>query len=158
MNVITFIGNLGADPELRYTAAQSAVVKLSLAINEVYFIEGSRREKTIWIDVEAWGPLAASTDQHCRKGDRIGVTGALDQSEWEDATTGKKRRRLYVRASRIDFLHQKAGDAQPSRENASQPPSGKPQPHSDSTRRPPADASKGAGGGKFDDFEDDIPF
>ena len=78
MNVCTFIGRLGKDPDMRYTTSGKAVVSFSLAVNR-----DGKRDETDWIDFVAWEKAAELISQYCHKGDLIGVTGSLYRKEWE---------------------------------------------------------------------------
>lgn len=154
MNIVTFIGNIGADPDVRFTQNGTAVAKLSVAINESFTTAGGeRQEKTVWVGVEAWKALAETIQKHCHKGDRIAVTGSLDISEWEDKN-GTRRSRLFVRASRVDFLTAPRGEGAQQPSSASQPAQRKPETPSGTSPAPAAQGKRGA----FDDFEDDVPF
>ena len=96
MNVCTFIGRLGKDPDMRYTTSGKAVVSFSLAVNR-----DGKRDETDWIDFVAWEKAAELISQYCHKGDLIGVTGSLYRKEWEK--DGQKRYAHEVKVNRIDF-------------------------------------------------------
>ena len=105
MNVCTFIGRLGRDPEMRYTTNGKAVVSFSLGVNR-----DGKKDETDWIDFVAWEKTAELIAKHCHKGDLIGVTGNLQQRTWEDKE-GKKRISHEVRVGRIDFCGGKKSEA-----------------------------------------------
>ena len=96
MNVCTFIGRLGKDPEMRYTTNGKAVVAFSLAVNR-----DGKKDESDWIDFVAWEKTAEVIAQYCHKGDLIGVTGNLQQRSWEK--DGQKRSVHEVKVNRIDF-------------------------------------------------------
>jgi single-strand DNA-binding protein len=96
MNVCTFIGRLGKDPDMRYTTSGKAVVSFSLAVNR-----DGKKDESDWIDFVAWEKTAEVISQYCHKGDLIGVTGALQRKEWEK--DGQKRYAHEVKVNRIDF-------------------------------------------------------
>ena len=96
MNVCTFIGRLGRDPEMRYTTNGKAVVSFSLAVNR-----DGKKDESDWIDFVAWEKTAEIIANHCHKGDLIGVTGNLQRREWEK--DGQKRFAHEVKVNRIDF-------------------------------------------------------
>lgn len=108
MNVCTFIGRLGRDPEMRYTPNGKAVVSFSLAVNR----DGKKDERD-WIDFVAWEKTAEVIAQYCHKGDLLGVTGSLQRREWEKY--GQKRYAHEVKVNRIDFCGGKkdAGNSAP---------------------------------------------
>lgn len=96
MNVCTFIGRLGKDPDMNYTTNGKAVVSFSLAVNR-----DGKKDESDWIDFVAWEKTAEVVAQYCHKGDLIGVTGNLQRREWEK--DGQKRYAHEVRVNRIDF-------------------------------------------------------
>ena len=96
MNVCTFIGRLGGEPEMRYTTSGKAVVSFSLAVNR-----DGKKDESDWINFVAWEKTAEVIAQYCHKGDLIGVTGNLQQRSWEK--DGQKRSVHEVKVNRIDF-------------------------------------------------------
>jgi single-strand DNA-binding protein len=105
-NQVVLLGNLTADPELRYTPNGTAVTDLRLAVNETRRGE----EVTLFIDVTAWDKTAEACGQYISKGSQILVAGRLRQETWEDRDTGKKRSKISVTANTVQFL--RSGDAQ----------------------------------------------
>jgi len=110
------IGNLGRDPETRYTANGNPVTSFSVAVNRVYTAGGERREETEWFRVSAWNKLAETCSQYLHKGSRVYVEGRLKTSTW-DAADGQKRLSLEVTASDMIILDTKgrteSGDVAP---------------------------------------------
>lgn len=103
-NRVVLVGNLGREPETR-TAGSSSVTSFSLAVNEKWKTrDGDTRERTDWVDVEAWGKTGDLVAQYLSKGSQCLVEGRLRQDTWEDRDTGKKRSRLKVNADRVVFL------------------------------------------------------
>ena len=98
MNVCTFIGRLGGEPEMRYTTSGKAVVSFSLAVNR-----DGKKDESDWINFVAWEKTAEVIAQYCHKGDLIGVTGNLQQRSWEK--DGQKRSVHEVKVNRIDFCN-----------------------------------------------------
>ena len=96
MNVCSFIGRRGKDPEMRYTTNGKAVVSFSLGVNR-----DGKKDETDWINFVAWEKTAEVIAQYCHKGDLIGVTGSLQQRSWEK--DGQKHTVHEVRVNRIDF-------------------------------------------------------
>lgn len=85
INKVILVGNLGQDPELRYTPSGTAVCNMRLATNEVYRDpEGNLVERTEWHNLVAWGRLAEICNQYLRKGSKIYVEGSLQTRSWED--------------------------------------------------------------------------
>jgi len=134
------IGNMGADPELRYTPSNAAVVELRVAINEAWKDKnGTKQERTEWISVRAWRDLAEICAKYLTKGKQVYVEGRLKTETWEDKDGGGKRYKTIVEADKVIFL---GGGQGAGRGRGEQPPPG---------AEPPA-----SGGGN--DSDDDIPF
>lgn len=84
MNHVSVIGNLGADPELRFTPQGDAVCNFSLAVSRRYQVGGDWKEETDWIRVQAWKNLAENIAESLVKGNRVIVVGRFKQRDWED--------------------------------------------------------------------------
>jgi single-strand DNA-binding protein len=111
LNKVMLIGNLGKDPEMRYTANGSAVTTFSLAVNRTsQSPEGERREETEWFDVVAWNRLAELCSQFLQKGRKAYVEGRLHTRSWE-GQDGQKRYRTEVVANTVLFLDAAGGGA-----------------------------------------------
>ena len=83
MNKILVIGNVGSDPEMRYTPNGTAVTSFSLATNRVYTnASGERKEETEWFTVNAWGREAENSNQYVTKGMKIYAEGRLKTDTW----------------------------------------------------------------------------
>lgn len=98
-NKITLIGNLGRDPELRYTPGGKAVCDFSLATAE----KSGGQERTTWFKVTIWGQRAEMLGQYVAKGSQVYVEGRLQLDEYTDRE-GAKRVTLNVTASEVQFL------------------------------------------------------
>src|SRR3989304_3552236 len=93
LNKVMLIGNLGKDPEMRYTANGSAVTTFSLAVNRSFGGgDGGRREETEWFTIVTWNKLAELLGQHLQKGRKVFVEGRLTTRSW-DGPDGQKRYR-----------------------------------------------------------------
>jgi single-strand DNA-binding protein len=80
------IGNLGRDPEMRYTPSGRPVTTFSVAANRQYTnAEGEKQTETEWFNVVAWGKLAEICNQYLAKGRQVYVEGRLQTRQWEDA-------------------------------------------------------------------------
>jgi single-strand DNA-binding protein len=109
LNKVMLIGNLGKDPEMRYTANGSAVTTFSLAVNRTsQSPEGERREETEWFDIVAWNRLAELCSQFLQKGRKAYVEGRLHTRSWE-GQDGQKRYRTEVVANTVLFLDAAGG-------------------------------------------------
>ena len=85
VNKVIIIGNVGADPELRYTAKGNAVVNLSIATNrEIAHADGSKTNQTDWHKAVLWGKRAEICAKYLSKGERIYLEGAMQMKNWTD--------------------------------------------------------------------------
>jgi single-strand DNA-binding protein len=104
VNRVILIGNLGRDPELRYTQSGQAVANFSLATTDRFSSrEGERQERTEWHRIVAWGRTAELCAQYLSKGRSVYIEGRLQTNEWEDKE-GQKRRTTEVVAQTVQFL------------------------------------------------------
>ena len=114
---ITLIGNLGNDPEMRYTPTGVPVTSFSLAVSRSWVgQDGQRQDKTVWFRVTAWRKLAETTSQYLTKGSKVLVVGEVEEPRaWMDNRSGEPRAGLEVTAQTVRFLSTKgeAGAAVP---------------------------------------------
>jgi single-strand DNA-binding protein len=104
VNKVILIGNLGRDPELRYTQSGQAVANFTLATTERFpGKDGERQERTEWHRVVAWGRTAELCAQYLSKGRSVYVEGRLQTREWENRE-GQKQRTTEVVALTVQFL------------------------------------------------------
>ena len=112
LNKVMLIGNLGADPEMRYTANGSAVTTFRVACSRTWQQpNGERQEDTEWFTVVTWNKLAEICSQNLNKGRRVYVEGRLSTRSWDDRETGQKRYRTEVIANQVLFLDRPQGVA-----------------------------------------------
>ena len=115
LNKCMIIGNLGKDPEMRYTPSGQAVTQFSVAVNRNHKdAQGEWQEETEWFRVVAWGPLAERTAENLRKGRKVYVEGRLQTRQWEDRD-GQKRYTTELIANTVtplDKRMQEDGDDQ----------------------------------------------
>ncbi len=90
INRVVLIGNLTKDPDLRSTQTGSSVANFSIANNLIYTVSGERKEYTSFFNCIAWGKLGEAIAQYCKKGNRIGLEGRLQQRTWYDQNGNKK--------------------------------------------------------------------
>jgi len=134
VNKVIIVGNLGADPELRYTAGGTAVAKFSLATSEKFNDrQGVQQERTSWHRVTAWGKLAEICGQYLVKGKQVYIEGKLQYGSYDK--DGVKHYTTDIIANTMQML----GGGNGSRTQDHEPPFGPPE------------------GGVPDDM-DDIPF
>ena len=103
LNSCTFIGNLGKDPDMRYTANGSAVATFSLAVNRTYSGDAGKREEVEWVNIVCWNKLAELCSEHLNKGRKVYVQGRLSTRSW-DGPDGQKKYRTEVVANQVLFL------------------------------------------------------
>lgn len=103
-NQVSLLGNLGADPELRYTGKGTPVANFRVATNENYTdAEGVRHERTEWHRVVVWGKLAESCGKYLEKGRQVALQGSLRTRAWDDKE-GQKRYTTEIVANNVTFL------------------------------------------------------
>ncbi|MFC2071293.1 single-stranded DNA-binding protein [Chloroflexota bacterium] len=108
LNKVMIIGNLGSEPEMRFTPNGNPVTSFRVATNRVYTTpEGERREETEWFTVVAWGKLAEQCNQFLAKGRLVYAEGRLRTHTWE-SQDGQKHYRTEIVASRVTFLDRQA--------------------------------------------------
>ncbi len=107
LNKMMIIGNLGADPELRYTPGGKAVAELRVAVNDrSKGPDGEWQEETQWFRVELWEQAAERAAERLRKGHKVFAEGALRAREWE-GKDGQKRTSLEIRFARVQSLERR---------------------------------------------------
>ena len=154
VNKVIIVGNLGRDPETRYMPDGGAITNISVATTDVWKDkQGEKQEKTEWHRVAFFGKLAEIAGEYLKKGSQVYVEGRLQTRKWQDKD-GADKYTTEIVADRMQMLGSRQGMGgagagagaereAPEREGAAAKGSAKP-------------AAKA--GGKFDDFEDDIPF
>jgi single-strand DNA-binding protein len=108
LNKVILIGRLVRDPELRYTPNGTSVANFSIASNRSYTTSGEKVENTSFFNCIAWSKLGELVVQYCKKGNRIGLEGRLQQRSWEDQD-GKKRSTVEVVVENLQFLTPRDG-------------------------------------------------
>ena len=108
VNKIIIIGNLGSEPEMRFTPNGRPVTSFSVATNWRFTTpEGERKEETEWFTIVTWGRLAEQCNQFLTKGRLVYVEGRLRTHSWE-GQDGQKRYRNEIVADRVSFLDRQA--------------------------------------------------
>lgn len=100
INVVTLVGRVGTDPEVKYFESGTVVCNLTLAVRR----RSSRDDKPDWFNLELWGKTAEIAANYVRKGSLIGVSGALKLDHWQDRSSGAARSKPVVRVDRLDLL------------------------------------------------------
>lgn len=153
VNKVILVGNLGQDPEVRYSASGSPVANFSIATSESWNDKnGQRQERTEWHRIVAWGKLAELCGEYLAKGRQVYVEGKLQTRNWEDRD-GNKRYTTEIIANQVTFL---GGRGEASMGGGSRP-NRAPQ---SSNANPPSQSSSGGGYdyGPPPMTEDDVPF
>lgn len=103
MNKIIVIGNLGRDPEMRYTPNGQAVTSFTVASNRKYKTAGGeQKEEVEWFNVSAWGKLGETCNQFLTKGSQVYVEGRLSSRSYE--SNGQTRFSMEINLTDIQFL------------------------------------------------------
>lgn len=125
LNKVLIIGRLGADPELRHTAAGTPVATFRVAASRQWRDpNGNLHDETEWFNVVAWNRLAEICHQYLSRGARVYIEGRLQTRTWEDPQTGQSRSRVEVVAQDMILLEQRESraDDSPSRPPRREPP------------------------------------
>jgi len=126
VNKVILIGNLGADPEVRFIPAGQAVANFRIATSDTWTDKtGQKQERTEWHRIVVWGKTAENCGEYLKKGRQVYVEGRLQTREWTD----KENRKNYtteVVAHDVKFLGPKPDDAEA--DAGSPPPEGEPPP------------------------------
>jgi single-strand DNA-binding protein len=148
VNKVIIVGNLGADPEIRYLPSGEAVANLRVATTDVWKDkDGSKQEATEWHRISFFGRQAEVCGQYLKKGSQIYVEGSIRTRKWQDKE-GQERYTTEIRGDRMQMLGGRQGMGEAPPRDAGDAGSGRPA---------PAKAASPAGTG-FNDLEDDIPF
>jgi single-strand DNA-binding protein len=104
LNKVLLIGNLGRDPEMKYTPQGTPVTTFSLAVSRTWKTpDGQTRDETEWFKVVAWERLAEQCNEYLRKGSKVFIEGRLQTREWQ-APDGQQRQMVEVVASNMLIL------------------------------------------------------
>ena len=104
LNKVMIIGNLGADPEMRFAPSGSPVTSFTIASSRIFTTkDGEKKQETEWFTVVAWDKLAENCNQFLSKGRKAYVEGRLKTRSWEDKE-GVKHYKTEVIASQVIFL------------------------------------------------------
>jgi single-strand DNA-binding protein len=155
VNKVILIGNLGRDPETRYMPDGGAITNISIATTEQWKDKnGDKQEKTEWHRVAFFGKLAEIAGEYLKKGSQVYVEGRLQTRKWQDKD-GQDKYTTEIVANAMQMLGSRQGMGGNAPDMGDRDSGG-----GSSQRAAPAGkpAAAGKAGGKFDDFEDDIPF
>lgn len=156
VNKAIIVGNLGRDPEMRYTQSNTAVTNFTVATTDTWSDRnGEKQERTEWHRVVTWGRLAEICGQYLQKGKQVYIEGRLQTREWEDQN-GQKKYTTEIVAQTMQMLG-RAGDFQgggaPSGAPSGPPAGGQPRQAKQGGGEDPFGSPPMPGGD-----EDDLPF
>ncbi|MFC3152088.1 single-stranded DNA-binding protein [Litoribrevibacter euphylliae] len=187
INKVILVGNLGQDPETRYTANNSAVTNITIATSDSWTDKqsGQKQERTEWHRVVMFNKLGEIAGQYLRKGSKVYIEGALRTRKWQDQQ-GQDRYTTEIVANDMQMLDSRGGDqpmgggqpmnqpmggyqqptAAPAPAQSNMAPQSQPmqqpvqQPYQPQQGQQPQQAPQqpAPAPGGFDDFDDDIPF
>jgi single-strand DNA-binding protein len=149
INKVILIGNLGRDPEIRYTASGLAVANLTLATSESWKDKqtGENVERTEWHRIVLYQRLAEIAGEYLKKGSKIFVEGRLQTRKWQDKTSGQDRYTTEIVGDNMQMLDSKGNHT------SEAPAFEKPAPATAASVSPSGEAAL-----SLDQFDDDIPF
>src|SRR5579872_7440766 len=108
LNRVEIIGNLGKDPEVKYTQSGTAIANFSVATSSSYKDKGGQwQEKKDWINITAWAKLAEVCEKYLHKGSKVYLSGRLETQSWEDKQSGEKKYKTIVVAGDLIMLDSK---------------------------------------------------
>ncbi len=150
VNKVILLGNLGRDPEVRFTPSGQAVANFTIATNESWTDkQGAKQERTEWHRIVVWGKLAELCGEYLKKGRQAFIEGRLQTREWTDKEN-KKNYTTEIVANNVQFLGSGPG-AGSKRDDFGPPPPG-------DDLAPPPNAGYAGGSGGPQGGGDDIPF
>jgi single-strand DNA-binding protein len=160
INKVILIGNLGNDPEVKYTAGGSAVANVTIATSENWKDKttGENQERTEWHRVVFFGRLAEIVGEYLKKGSQIYIEGRLQTRKWQDKE-GQDRYTTEIVANEMQMLGGRGGGSGASSGAGSSGGGYESRSSGGDSPRSERPAKTGTGGGApADDFDDDIPF
>ena len=120
LNKVILIGNLGQDPEARFTPQGTAVTNLSVATNEAWKDQGGElQERTEWHKIVLYGRMAETASEYMKKGQMVYVEGRLNTREWEDQNQ-VKRRTTEIRCDNFTMLGKRSDSSGSSQEKSTE--------------------------------------
>jgi len=123
LNKVMIIGNLGRDPEMRYTPSGRPVTTFSVAVSRSWkSSNGEHRSETEWFKIVAWGKLAEICKEYLNKGQQVYIEGRLQTREWEDKE-GQQRTTVEVVANEMTMLGDRRDKSQNDENSAEDAPS-----------------------------------
>ena len=149
INKAIIVGNLGRDPEVRYTANGNAIANITVATTESWKDKqsGERQERTEWHRVVFFGRLAEIAGEYLKKGSQVYIEGSIRTQKWQDKESGQDRYTTEIVARDMQMLGSRGGEASGASDDN----------YSGGARSAGGSSGGGATGGD-PDLDDDIPF
>ena len=153
INRVTLIGNLGQDPEVRYSAAGAAVATINIATSEQWTCKqsGQKQESTEWHRVVMFNRLGEIAGEYLKKGSQVYIEGKLQTRKWQDQN-GQDRYTTEIVANEMQMLGGGNAGGNPQRQPPAQQASQQQPPRQQAAQPAPQQAPQGGG------LDDDIPF
>jgi single-strand DNA-binding protein len=168
VNKVILIGNLGADPEVRYMPNGGAVANLRIATSESWKDQqtGQTQERTEWHSVVMYRRLAEIAGEYLKKGSKVYIEGSLRTRKWQDKNTGQDRYTTEIIGNEMQMLDRAGGGMGGGGAGAGEPDWDTPPAGGGSRSRSSgggygggSTGGSGAGSSQFDEgFDDDVPF
>lgn len=159
LNKVTLIGNLGADPDVRYMPTGGAVANITLATTFRWKDKqsGERKEKTEWHRVVFFSRLAEIVGEYLRKGSQVYIEGRLQTRKWQDQKSGQDRYTTEIVATEMSMLGSRSGGTAPL-ESSPDSNANAPVNPQDNATPDISQATQDSPPAAYEDFDDDIPF
>ncbi|BAZ41593.1 single-strand-binding protein [Calothrix sp. NIES-4101] len=103
INVVTLVGRVGGDPEMKYFDSGKVKCRLTLAVRK----RSSKTDEPDWFELEIWGKTAEIAGNYVKRGSLIGIKGALKFDSWSDRNTGTNRTKPIINVEQLDLLGSK---------------------------------------------------
>ncbi len=154
LNKVMIIGNLGAEPEVRFTSNGNAMATFSIATSETWRDKttNEQQERTEWHRIVIYGKLAEIVQQYVHKGSKLYIEGRLQTRKWQD-NNGQDRYTTEINANEMQMLDSRGGAGGGSSANFESAPRNAPRQQKPAQSAPASNAPPA-----MDDFDDDIPF
>ncbi|CAG9180297.1 Single-stranded DNA-binding protein [Cupriavidus laharis] len=159
VNKVILVGNLGADPEVRYMPSGDAVANLRLATTDRYKDKqsGEMKEATEWHRISMFGKLAEIAGQYLKKGASVYIEGRIRTRKWQDQS-GQDKYSTEIVADQMQMLGGRQGGANDGDSYSQQPSRQQQGQHSGQQGRGTSARQQSAPSNGFEDMDDDIPF
>ena len=151
INKVILVGNLGRDPEMRYTASGAAIANVTIATSESWKDKqtGDQQERTEWHRVTFFGRLGEIAGEYLKKGNQVYIEGKIRTDKYQDKETGQDRYSTSIIANEMQMLGSRGDSGGGSAMSGDDYPAQQAAPAAKPAANP---------GGVADDFDDDIPF